>query len=911
MKKIIIGFYFAALFWCSVGSASSGGAKSVASSSAIKPTLIGAINTNDQSSSIYMPDFIYDAFLLREPKPLLIALNKVQSMVRQYICTADVMNIAQQIKVVLQKPFGPKSVVISTVIIKLNKGAVFVIPENYFCMLDLPITHDTPSALLTLERRNLRSFLHVLTELYELLLHVSVHSKESTIREYFASSNRPQDKLRFKKVVSMLGKTPQWLHNAFIIDYSPPQSVSDDSSGCESGFSDSESTCSGDFSSTESMVSASSFSGEDDSRASHAGGKKMNLTTMLFLKGDKYLKSKVSQTPDGAVFDLSEEQLTSIDDLSTVVESIFTPEESLKITALDLSGNNLYSLGDRIFESLPKLKYLTLSHNPLRAISSKAFNGISLLECLCINHAPDLTSLPADLWQSVWRLRVLRIENTGIEKLLGVEVLSELEILSLPQNSLAILPNMSGMTQLRKVDLSGNKLVDLGNGKCFPRSNHGVFSLALLRLDENRLSALPSWFYDSLPQKGLFVSLCNNNLLSLASDNAAISAELLKVGFERVGEEAVSRGTIVAHNVSDAIFDDVRDKLCTYLGSKNELVSAVVSHEIKRSRMIACINPMPEQESFLKRNAVPIACVASTVVLFAVGGGFLGYFFIKKAALTIAAKVAIGASAGAAGGGILGGVGAALCYKKPDESTYLNTGGAIVCMAPELKSLYIGVFREISFLSLLKQYLVATALLFEWICSYDEYADNPKRIDILMTHLEADIALERKQLFARIDDATTIAMIHELITENPMQEINRHVPADLFDSSNFAVLDVAKDADLIWLDERNMLLIRTAIATFSKVACVLRAVLVNRYIGTYDHAKIASIITKLPELEELLSFIVESVANPLMSEMERSGEAGDTWFKEVENFKTVSVRLGGFLKKLAKHKNAIKLLHVR
>ena len=139
MKKIIIGFYFAALFWCSVGSASSGGAKSVASSSAIKPTLIGAINTNDQSSSIYMPDFIYDAFLLREPKPLLIALNKVQSMVRQYICTADVMNIAQQIKVVLQKPFGPKSVVISTVIIKLNKGAVFVIPENYFSMLDLPI----------------------------------------------------------------------------------------------------------------------------------------------------------------------------------------------------------------------------------------------------------------------------------------------------------------------------------------------------------------------------------------------------------------------------------------------------------------------------------------------------------------------------------------------------------------------------------------------------------------------------------------------------------------------------------------------------------------------------------------------------------------------------------------------------
>jgi len=234
-----------------------------------------------------------------------------------------------------------------------------------------------------------------------------------------------------------------------------------------------------------------------------------------------------------------------------------------------------------------------------------------------------------------------------------------------------------------------------------------------------------------------------------------------------------------------------------------------------------------------------------------------------------------------------------------------------VCMAPALKSLYIGVFREIAFLSLLKQYLVATALLFEWISSYDEYADNPKRIDILMTHLEADIALERKQLFARIDDATTIAMIHELITENPLHEINRHVPSDLFDSSIFAVLDVAKDADLIWLGERNMLLIRSAIVSFSQIARILRAVLVNRYIGTYDHAKIASIITKLPELEKLLSFVVESVADPLMNEMERSGEAGASWFKELANFKTVSVRLGGFLKKLAKHKNAIKLLHVR
>ncbi len=854
-------------------------------------TIVGIAAPGNQAQRLYIPYPLYNRFTQVSTETLFVPLDTVKSVVKQFTCARPLVEIATIVRDTLLEHQCLEDGG-SFIILTLLDETICVVPASYFSVLGLAVPRQ--DSIFGVDRQSMRAFLHVMTFLHTSLFGKPIADRQRLMEDKFIFLGRPQDKKRFIRVLYATGTVPAWIVAAFRLtapESGDDDSVESDDSDGYSGYSD--------------AISDSGFSGPDDSRTSGRRVKKHNLAFFLRQRGMAYLRQSLHVGADGYGFlDFSEFELTSMDGFGAVLQSVFPISELCRVRGIDLSKNLLRTIPERAFAALPELRGIDLTNNPLESVHDQAFSGVSRLESLAVSVAPALTSIPSAVWTALPQLKDLSITGTSISDFSEIVSLKFLERVDLSNNKITKIPCFRELPALTRIDLMGNFIADLGDESCFPCKKDGTFAFQLLQLDNNQLTSLPSWFYDRLPDVGACITMCNNQFV----EYEPTEAELLKAGFERVGDASIASGRLVAGGISEAIFVDVRDKLCTYLGAKNSSIPSIVCDEIGRKRQISCINPMPAEESFLKRNAGTIACVAATVVLFAVGGGALGYFFIKKAAMKVAVKIAVGAAIGAGVGAAAGGIGAAVFGSTPPRGSYLNTGGATVCMSEALKKVYIGVFREVALLSLLKQYLVATATLLDWLASYDEYAANPRRIDLLMCGLESDINLARKQLFARIDDATTIALLHELVSENPMTEIKHHVPTDLFDTDVLDRIDFAKDADLVWLGNENMCLIRSVIQKFASAARLLRSALVNRYIGTFDHSKVASMLCKVPDLQDALLIIKEGVCAPLVKEMERLGETSTAWYDDMQGFSKVATKLEKILKKLAKHKHAISLI---
>lgn len=216
--------------------------------------------------------------------------------------------------------------------------------------------------------------------------------------------------------------------------------------------------------------------------------------------------------------------------------------------------------------------------------------------------------------------------------------------------------------------------------------------------------------------------------------------------------------------------------------------------------------------------------------------------------------------------------------------------------------MYVGVYRAVALFALLKQYLATFCTSLQWLLHYDEYALDATHVHRIVSYLEERLRLEEQVFFARIDDPTTIALLHELLAVDPMVAINKHAPADLFGAQNIgaAALDVGADFCGIGFDK--IVALRAVIIRSAAAARSLRALLTNRYIGARNHSAVCQFVCGIKELKKCLGGAIEEVLNPLMLALEEHGEDGGGWHAELAQCRTVAAEALVLLRTFYKQK---------
>jgi hypothetical protein len=205
-----------------------------------------------------------------------------------------------------------------------------------------------------------------------------------------------------------------------------------------------------------------------------------------------------------------------------------------------------------------------------------------------------------------------------------------------------------------------------------------------------------------------------------------------------------------------------------------------------------------------------------------------------------------------------------LRYAIRDGQIYINCGLDSVLMTSGMRAQYIGMARIVALLSVLKQYVVATNVCLQWLMRYDEYAADPHRVHHIMERLEEQMHLATQRLFARIDDPTTLALLHTLLSANPLTEIQKHVAEDIFPVGAFEAIDVTTDADITWFGGHRLEMLRNTIVQMAGVARIARALIMKRYWGDIDHARLCRIIVEAEPLGQALNSVIIDVLGPLV-----------------------------------------------
>lgn len=221
--------------------------------------------------------------------------------------------------------------------------------------------------------------------------------------------------------------------------------------------------------------------------------------------------------------------------IKTISES-FSFYKNLKF--LDLSSNQLSSLGRRHFTAQGGLQYLLLNRNRLTSVEFDSLTGLSSLTLL--NLSENLIEHIADrVFFSLKSLEKLDLSNNLITSVStsAFAGLRSLKLLSLRNNKLTKVPSdsLKPLTTLFKLDLASNpvesiqesafescsSLVDLRLDKCSLKtvSNNflsGLKSLRWLHLDSNQMSTLTSDLFVTATRLESLV-LSNNKLTFLSA----------------------------------------------------------------------------------------------------------------------------------------------------------------------------------------------------------------------------------------------------------------------------------------------------------------------------------------------------------------------------------------------------------
>ncbi|KAL9706193.1 hypothetical protein quinque_009711 [Culex quinquefasciatus] len=78
------------------------------------------------------------------------------------------------------------------------------------------------------------------------------------------------------------------------------------------------------------------------------------------------------------------------------------------ISLIDISSNNISSLPNKSFDTLPNLEELILSNNQIEQIDSEAFYGLSSLKKLVLQNCA-LTRIPSDALRRIRTLAALHL----------------------------------------------------------------------------------------------------------------------------------------------------------------------------------------------------------------------------------------------------------------------------------------------------------------------------------------------------------------------------------------------------------------------------------------------------------------------------------------------------------------------
>ena len=131
-----------------------------------------------------------------------------------------------------------------------------------------------------------------------------------------------------------------------------------------------------------------------------------------------------------------------------------------QVTNLNLSNNQLQTLPDTIFNSLPNLRSLYLDNNQLQTLPDTIFNNLNNLQELRLNNNQLQPTLPATLFNGLDTLMFLSLGNNQL-RTLPATIFNSLMILlelQLNNNQLQTLPEtiFNRLGSLQVLDLRGN-----------------------------------------------------------------------------------------------------------------------------------------------------------------------------------------------------------------------------------------------------------------------------------------------------------------------------------------------------------------------------------------------------------------------------------------------------------------------
>ena len=185
------------------------------------------------------------------------------------------------------------------------------------------------------------------------------------------------------------------------------------------------------------------------------------------------------------------------------------------LSTLYLSGNDLVTLPDGIFDELTVLSSLSLSGNAFSTLPDDIFDELMVLSTLDLS-GNDLVTLPDGIFDELTALTWLSLYNNNLSTLPdGIfDELTVLSSLSLSGNAFSTLPDgiFDELTVLSSLSLSGNAFSTLPDG-IFDE----LTALISLYLYDNDLVTLPDGIFDELTMLS-WLRLYDNNLSTLPDD---------------------------------------------------------------------------------------------------------------------------------------------------------------------------------------------------------------------------------------------------------------------------------------------------------------------------------------------------------------------------------------------------------
>ncbi|XP_072522827.1 uncharacterized protein [Salminus brasiliensis] len=168
---------------------------------------------------------------------------------------------------------------------------------------------------------------------------------------------------------------------------------------------------------------------------------------------------------------------------------------------LDLSENKLHELSSTTFTGIWALRILLLQNSGVQALQPQALASLSFLEKLDLSHN-DLRSLAQDFSRGLMALRDLRLSHNSLECLESRSFahLESLEKLDLSHNHIRVIQSgaFHGLTGLKQLNLAWNQLTVLQGGLLTMQQRLGV-----LLLGHNNISSIETEAFAPLQSLGV------------------------------------------------------------------------------------------------------------------------------------------------------------------------------------------------------------------------------------------------------------------------------------------------------------------------------------------------------------------------------------------------------------------------